>query len=213
MTQLPFTVDEFLAVFAQYNRAFIVVAVVLWLSSVGVLVGAAREPGRFSRALSVFLAALWLWNAVAYHATFFTSINPAAWLFAGLFTGQALLFAATGRKIEYFSATGLREATGVALVVYALAYPFLTLASGHTYPATPTFGVPCPTAVLTIGVLITARGGPPARLAIIPILWAFIGGSAALLLGVPTDYVLLAAGLMLTLQLVRRIRPNRLRPA
>jgi hypothetical protein len=71
----PFTVDEFLAVFAQYNRTFIVVAMALWLFAVGVLVGAARKPGRLSRVLSVFLAALWLWNAVAYHAIFFTSIN------------------------------------------------------------------------------------------------------------------------------------------
>ena len=207
MTPLPFTDDQFFAVFAAYNRAFIVVAVALWLVSVGVLIGAFRNPERLSRVLSLFLAALWLWNAVAYHAIFFTSINPAAWLFAGLFALQALLllFAAMGRNVEYFSAGGLRETTGVALVVYALAYPFLTIASGHTYPATPTFGVPCPTAILTIGVLLTARAGPPTRLALIPMLWAFIGGSAAILLGVVTDYVLLAAGLLLTLLLLRRV--------
>jgi hypothetical protein len=206
VTPLPFTVDEFLAVFAAYNRAFIVVAAALWLVSVGLLIGAARNPGRFSRGLCLFLAALWLWNAIAYHAMFFTSINPAAWLFAGAFTLQAILFAATGRNVEYFSAIGLREATGVGLVVYALAYPLLTVASGHTYPATPTFGVPCPTAILTIGVLLTVRSGPPARLAIIPTLWAFVGGSAAILLGVATDYVLLAAGLVSALLLLTRVR-------
>jgi hypothetical protein len=43
-------------------------------------------------------------------------------------------------------------------------------------------------------------------LALIPTIWAYIGGSAAILLGVPTDYVLLAAGLVLTLLLVRRVR-------
>ena len=32
------------------------------------------------------LATLWIWNAVAYHALLFTRINPAAWLFAALFT-------------------------------------------------------------------------------------------------------------------------------
>ena len=213
MTPLPFTVDEFLAVFAAYNRAFIVVAGALWLVSVGVLIGAARNPGRFSRGLRLFLAALWLWNAIAYHAMFFTSINPAAWLFAGAFALQAILVAATGRNVEYFSAIGLREATGVGLVVYALAYPFLTVASGHTYPATPTFGVPCPTAILTIGVLLTVRSGPPARLAIIPTLWAFVGGSAAILLGVATDYVLLAAGLVSALLLLTRVRFVRTRAA
>lgn len=215
MTQLPFTVDEFLAVFAAYNRSFIAAAGALWLVSVGVLIGTSRRPEHLSPALSFFLAALWLWNAVAYHVIFFTGINPAAWLFAGLFTLQALLFliVAPGRKIEYFSAAGIREVTGVALVVYALAYPFLAIGSGHTYPATPTFGVPCPTAILTIGVLITARAGPPTRLAIIPALWAFIGGSAAILLGVTADYVLLAAGLVLTLLLIGRVRPVSTRPA
>lgn len=209
MAELPFTVDEFLAVFAAYNRALIIGAAGLWLVAIGVLIRAARRPRRASGALSLFLAALWSWNAVAYHALFFTSINPAAWLFAGAFLLQAILFAATHRNFEYFSATGLRAATGVALVVYALAYPFLTIASGHTYPATPTFGVPCPTAILTIGVLMTAGAGPPTWLAIIPTLWAFIGGSAAILLGVPTDYVLLAAGLVSTLLLVTRFGRSR----
>jgi Family of unknown function (DUF6064) len=48
------------------------------------------------------LATLWIWNAVAYHALLFTSINPAAWLFAGLFTveGVLLFWAAARRRIE-----------------------------------------------------------------------------------------------------------------
>jgi hypothetical protein len=212
VTELPFTVDEFLGVFAAYNRALIIGAAGLWFVAVGVLIGAARHPGRASRALSLFFAALWGWNAVAYHALFFTSINPAAWLFAAAFLLQAILFAVTYRHVEYFAAAGLREWTGVALVLYALAYPLLTVASGHEYPATPTFGVPCPTAILTIGALMTAPAGPPLRLAVIPALWAFIGGSAAILLRVPTDYVLLAAGLVLTLLLVRRITFRRPRP-
>ena len=37
-------------------------------------------------------------------------------------------------------------------------------------------------------------------------LWAFIGGSAAILLGVATDYVLLAAGPVLTFLLITRTR-------
>jgi hypothetical protein len=78
------------------------------------------------------------------------------------------------------------------------------MALGHPYPATPTFGVPCPTAILTIGVLLTARGGVPVTLSIIPALWGLIGGSAALLLAVPADYVLLGAGLLLSSMLIAR---------
>lgn len=45
------------------------------------------------------------------------------------------------------------------------------------------------------------------QFAIIPIIWAFIGGSAAVLLAVATDYALLAAGVLLTVLLFRQ-RPS-----
>jgi hypothetical protein len=138
----------------------------------------------------------------------FTRINPAAWLFALLFAGQAaLLFRAARGPVAYFADAGPKRVLGIALVLYALVYPFLTLALGRTYPATPTFGVPCPTDLLTIGTLLTARGGVPVRLAIIPVIWGFVGGSAALLFGVRTDYVLLAAGMALPVALMAQRRP------
>ena len=99
---MPFTSDEFFSVFAQYNRTFVVVVVALWFASAGMVAFVSRDPERRSRTLSLFLAVLWLWNTVAYHALFFTRINPAAWLFAALFVVQAVLFAWTtaGRRIE-----------------------------------------------------------------------------------------------------------------
>jgi hypothetical protein len=199
MFSLPFTSDQFFGVFAEYNHNFGLVAVALWIVTLVMLVAAWRNPRGWSRALTALLAVSWLWNAGAYHALLFTRINPAAWLFAALFAVQAGLFvvAATRRELEYFQAAGVRGMAGLLLTIYALAYPALTIASGHVYPAVPTFGVPCPTAILTIGLLVTVRGGPPLTLSIVPIVWAFIGGSAALLLGVVTDYVLLVAGVML----------------
>jgi hypothetical protein len=209
---LPFTSHQFFGVFTDYNQTFLVVIAALWLGSVAALVVTVRDPARHSRTLSLFFAALWLWNAVAYHALFFTRINPAAWIFAALFALQALLFlqAAARSHVEYLSAAGWRRTAGFGLAVYALAYPFLTMAFGHRYPATPTFGVPCPTAILTIGALLTIRRPIPLVLAVIPILWSFVGGSAAVLLGVPTDYVLLAAGVVLSVALLDR-RANALR--
>jgi hypothetical protein len=209
---VPFTSDQFFGVFALYNQTFVVVVVALWIASVGTLAFVSRDPERRSRTLSLFLAVLWLWNAVAYHALLFTRINPAAWLFAALFVVQAVLFsrAAAAGRIEYFLSAGLRRRIGQGLVTYALAYPFLTIALGHSYPEMPTFGVPCPTAILTIGVLIGARGHLPLTLAIVPIAWGFIGGSAAVLLAVPTDYVLLGAGILLMAVLVeQRVQPGR----
>ena len=208
---LPFTTEQFFGVFAAYNRAFIVAVVALWAASIAIVAHVARDPSRRSRRLSLFLGVLWLWNAVVYHAVFFTRINPAAWLFAGLFLVQAALFlwSAPRRRIEYFTSPGWRQIVGPGLIGYALLYPFLTVALGHEYPATPTFGVPCPTDILTIGALLTIRGGVPAALAVIPVVWSLIGGSAAVLLEVPSDYVLLGAGVLLATLLVGRPRAAR----
>jgi len=194
---LPFTPDQFFGIFAEYNRAFWIVAIVSWLAVAAALLAARRSPSRGSRWLTYLLSALWIWRAGAYHAWLFTRINPAAWLFAALFAVQAvLLLMGAGRRLEYFTSRGWALGVGTALAGYALVYPFLTIALGHDYPATPTFGVPCPTAILTIGALLTVRRGVPVWLLIIPALWGFVGGSAALLLRVPTDYVLLAASVL-----------------
>jgi hypothetical protein len=205
---LPFTPEQFFSTFADYNRHFWVVAVLLWCATIAALVVVWREPERWSAMLSFFVGGMWLWNAAAYHAWLFTRINPAAWLFSALFAIQAVLFtrAHLRRQLVFLSSTGAIPALGVGLIAYSLAYPFLTMALGHRYPATPTFGLPCPTAILTIGLLLTVRGGAPLSLSLIPIAWAFIGGSAAVLLSVRTDYVLLAAGVLLAAALVRRAR-------
>jgi hypothetical protein len=211
---LPFTPDQFFEILAAYNRAFWPVVLAWWLGTVGVLAAVWRTPAVASRSLTHFLGALWAWNAVAYHAWLFTRINPAAWLFAFLFaTEAALLFRAARRPVEYFSADGATCRLGIGLITYALAYPFLTLALGHSYPATPTFGLPCPTTILTIGVLLTVRSDVPVSLATIPVIWGFIGGSAAVLLNVWTDYVLLAGGGLLIVALITqgsaRVRSRR----
>jgi hypothetical protein len=197
--QLPFTPDQFFSVFAEYNEAFWLVVVALWCATIAALLFVWRDPERWSPMLSLFLGGLWLWNAIAYHALFFTRINPAAWIFSALFAVQAALFIRAGqqRRPVYLSSTGARQGAGLAFGAYSLAYPFLTAALGHDYPATPTFGLPCPTTILTIGMLLTVRERVPLSLSIVPILWGFIGGSAATLLRVQTDYVLLAGGVLL----------------
>src|SRR5689334_13463871 len=170
---LPFTPEQFFEIFAEYNRAFWRAVIAWWLGALGFIVSTWRSPVRVGGRLTYFLSALWVWNAAAYHAWFFTRINPAAWLFATSFGVEAvLLFIVARTSIEYFSAGRAMRAVGLGVVVYALAYPVLTHTLGHTYPFGPTFGVPCPTTLLTIGLLLTVRGGVPVRLGIIPIVWA-----------------------------------------
>lgn len=136
-----------------------------------------------------------------------TSINPAAWGFAALFIGEAALLAWYGvfqRRLAFGTAIGLARGLGIGLACYALAYPALNILAGHTYPASPTFGVPCPTGIFTVGLLLTGAGRQPIPVLVVPVLWALIGGSAALVLGVTTDYVLLACSVLLIVDTVRK---------
>ena len=101
------------------------------------------------------------------------------------------------QRLEFSSDHSIQVVIGYALVAYGLLYPVLALAGGHAYPRVPTFGVPCPTAIVTAGFLTLLRGRVPVTLAIVPLIWAAIGGSSAFLLGVPADLGLVVAGTVL----------------
>jgi hypothetical protein len=74
--RLPFTIEQFFAVFAAYNAAIwpaqiaayrlglAVVGMLLWDSMIG------------KRLVLFILAGIWAWNGIVYHFGFFTPINP-----------------------------------------------------------------------------------------------------------------------------------------
>lgn len=197
---LPFTPDQFFEVFAAYNRSLWVFALALWLHALAGVVVLARSRDGSSRFLAMLLALQWAWAALVYHAAFFSRINPAAWLFGGLFLIQSALFVWFGivRDQLHFSPTGLpRHVAAWILIIYSLVYPVVVQAEGHPFPEAPTFGVPCPMTLLTIGLLFAADPPWPRAIAVIPVLWAFVGGSAAVLLGVRADLMLWVAGVAL----------------
>jgi len=201
---LPFTHDQFLDVFASYNQGAGFLAPLLWLGTLGVLVSWARSRPGNDRMLYVLLAAHWTWSAIAYFVAYFRTLTPAAWLFAALFAVQAVLFARLARRPGGVAWTGSapRRALAALVVAYGLAYPFLGLAMGLTYPRMPTFGVPCPTVLLTAGLLLLAAPRAPRRLVIVPLAWCAIGGSAAAVLGITVDIALPVAGVLLVLSQV-----------
>jgi hypothetical protein len=67
---------------------------------------------------------------------------------------------------------------------------------GHFYPAAATFGLPCPTTVATLGLLLWLVPPVPWPLVVIPLLWSAVGTSAAVVLGVREDYALGLAGVL-----------------
>ena len=212
---LPFNHREFLDVFGTYNGAAWPFAAVLWLATLLAIIFWNRSTRHRGRVVFGLLAIQWAWSALVYFLAFFWTINPAAPLFATLFLLPALLFAwfATRGSPELRSGRTAGSLFGMALMIYSVLYPFVGMAFGMRYPRLPTFGVPCPTAILTAGVLLLTVPRAPGQLMVVPLLWSAIAGSAAVLLGITGDIVLIVSGFVLLVRLVSPVRRLRRRTA
>jgi hypothetical protein len=207
---LPFGPGEFFGVFARYNQAVWPMQAVL----VGVAIAciAFLYSGRewASRQIAKLLAVLWAWMGIVYHFQHFTRINPAAWAFGAVFLLGAFAFVWCGlvnKRLAFHPVGGWRGVAGATLIVFALAvYPAIGYAIGHRYPAMPTFGLPCPTTIFTLGLLLFAERAPwPVY--VVPLLWAVVGSLAAFQLGVYQDLALLvSAAVVLGFSTGRRAR-------
>ena len=199
--KLPFSRQEFLQVFADYNQSVWPFQVLAAGLGVMVLVFLFVEREWADRTIAGILAAFWAVMAVGYHWLFFSVINPAAYLFGGLFLVVAVVFLIEGvvRAHTHFRMQwNWRGWLAMALVGYSMVvYPVLGLVMTHPYPETPLFGVaPCPTTIFTLGLLLLASHPHPVLIAAVPLVWTAVGGSAAVLLSVPQDWGLFVAALV-----------------
>lgn len=198
--QLPFTNEQFFSVFRLYNSTVWPAQVFLVLLAVLAIVFIALRRPWSGAAVSAILALLWVWLGAAYHLAFFARINPVAYGFGALSIAGGLLFAWHGvicRRFEFAFDGSFRTGLGIALLAFALVvYPLWSTLAGHGYPELPTFGLPCPTTIFTIGVLALASGARLRAVLAVPILWSLVGGQAAFLLDVKPDLGLLVAGVV-----------------
>jgi hypothetical protein len=206
--KIPFSTEEFLTLFELYNNAVWPTQLVLHAMALA-LFFLILKGGKFvDKIVIITLAFFWIWMGVVYHIGFFSSINPLAYGFGLFFLIQGLLFLYAGlfqRKIEFNFAYSPTVIIALLLVLYALLiYPILGFYSGHAYPRSPTFGVPCPTTIFTFGVLLLTSNRLPWYLIAIPFLWSLIGFSAALHLSIYEDYGLVAAGILSTILLMQK---------
>lgn len=198
--QLPFSIEQFYNVFRAYNTAIWPAQVLLLsLALVAVVLVLARMNWS-GMVISAILAFFWSWLGLACHLAFFTAINPLAYAFAAISLAGAFIFFWQGvvcRRLEFKWTSNLRSLTGSVLIAFALiVYPSWSAYAGHAYPALPTFGLPCPTTIFTIGILAFMVGPYPRSPLVIPVLWCLVGGQAVFLLGVPPDSGLIVAGIV-----------------
>jgi len=198
--QLPFTIEQFYGVFREYNTS-VWPAQILLVALAVVAVALVVVPRRWSGAgISSILAFLWAWLGLAFHLAFFTGINPGAYVFAGVSLAGAVIFLWQGvlrRKLEFRVVRSFRTVVGLILIVFALImYPVWSHYAGHLYPAIPSFGLPCPTTIFTVGMLAFLVAPYPRSPFVVPVLWCLVGVQAAFLLGVPQDLGLGVAGIV-----------------
>lgn len=198
---LPFTRDDFLANFATYNEAIWPLQLLAFGLGAATLLTIYWRTTLSDKIVTACLALMWLWTGVMYHGLYFSAISTPAYTFGAMFIVQSVLLILAGlvqQKLRFGYRNDWASWFGLALIGYAaVIYPLLGFLTGHVYPHMPMFGVtPCPVTIFTFGCLLLTTARVPRWLLIIPLIWSLIGGSAAFLLGVAPDWLLLVSGMI-----------------
>ena len=197
---IPFTAEQFYGVFAAYNTGVWPMQLPLLALGVLAVVLLVMQRSYASVGISAILTVLWVWQALAYHLAFFTVVNPLAYVFAAVFLAGAAVFCwqgVTHSRLVFKPISGWRALAGWGLMIFAgFIYPAWTYLSGHRYPAFPTFGLPCPTTLFTIGLLAFLVKPYPRSALVVPVLWCFVGSQAAFVFDVQADLGLIVAGVV-----------------
>jgi len=204
----PFTLQQFLEIFKNYNEAVFPMQVIFYLAGIVAVYLAIKPNSKSDKIICGVLSFLWLWMGIVYHLVYFTTINKAAYLFGIVFLFQGILFFISGvikSKISFRFRPDKYGITGIILIFFALIiYPALGYLFGHVYPSSPTFGLPCPATIFTFGFLLLIDKKIPVLIIIIPFVWSIIGFTAAFNFGIVEDTGLIISGLLtLTLVFIR----------
>jgi hypothetical protein len=204
VSTLSFGRDEFLGVFTQYNQALWPAPELLGLVAFGAVCLALFPGPRRDRVACALLAVLWAWSGLIYASGFLSRLTPLGYVFGAAFALEAALILHLGvlnNEVKFWTHGGPRHLAGILLVFYALvAYPALAALAGHTHPTSPSFGVPTPVTIFTLGMLLLTRAPYARVLFLVPLFWTVVGSWLAFELRLREDIALIvAAALVLTM--------------
>jgi len=206
----PFTQEQFLMIFTQYNLAVFPLQIVFIILGIVALWFVVKKSPISDRIILLILIFFWFWMGIVYHILFFSSINPLAFAFGVLFMIEAGLLIYLGvikKQVEFSLTMDRYTLIGLIFILYAMIiYPVIGTVAGHGYPRLPTFGLPCPTTIFTFGLFLMSDKKFPLPLLVIPLIWSMIGFFAALSLGITEDYMLLVAGVVGTALIIMKNR-------
>ena len=209
----PFTTEQFFSVFEKYNRAIFPVQIILFLLVVFALIAIGSKIKQKDKFVSGILGFLWLWIGIAYHISFFSGINKVAFGFGVLFILQGLFFLWEGvllYNLKFVFKGSIQAYLGYFFILYGLiVYPIVGYLIEQNLSRTISIGLPCPTIILTFGFLLLSDKKFSKYLLIIPSLWAVIGISAVIKLGVYQDSMMLIAAIIADVWLIKeRSQPD-----
>jgi hypothetical protein len=191
---MPFTTEEFIAVFRNYNTAVFPFQLIIFVAGIIILIIIHKNSSAVNKFIYYFAGFLNLWIGVVYNFIFFTKINKAAFLFGVLFLLQAILLVITaisGKRTGFEINKNPRVYIGYFFMLFGLIlYPVINLLLGKSLDSTISLGLPCPTTIFIFGIFLLTETNFPKYLLIIPSLWAILGFSAALSFGVYQDVML-----------------------
>lgn len=204
-------VEDFFNILEVYNNTFWPMIILTYLLGSVALYLAARKTGNSDKIISAILSFLWTWTGVVFCIVFYGPTDaeflgvtmPGIWYFSGLlFVVQGILFFLFGvlKSSLSFAVVGNRySVAGAIMVIYAMAtYPIVGFMTELGYPQYPVFGVaPCPVTIFSFGLLLWTDKKVPIITAIIPLVWALMGGVMAVIgLNIWADVGLILSGIV-----------------
>ena len=142
--------------------------------------------------VALALAALWIFVGWSFLWNRYMPINWAMAYVAPVFGVEALLLAiAAARGGDVFERSDVTARLGLLIAAVGLvAYPLLAPLFGRPWSQAEVFGIaPDPTAIATLGLMLSARGRWPLLLLPIPIAWLLLSGLTLQTMGDPQGWI------------------------
>lgn len=167
--------------------ALALLAVLVWL--------AAARPANHVTFIAALLGFIWVFVGRAFVLQRYATINWAAEHMAQLFSVEMLLlFLAAGFGGLRGGPAGIGAVAGWFLIALATAQPLLAPLSGRGWASAEVFAIaPDPTAIATLGLLLTLRGPMTWVLVPIPLLWCAVSALTLWTMGEPAFWLPFAA--------------------
>ena len=208
----PFTTEQFFSVFDRYNHTIFPVQILLFLLVVFALIAIGSTIRQKDKIVAGILGILWLWTGIGYHVAFFSGINNVAYGFGLLFILQGLFLLWEGvvlYNLKFVFKMSAQAYFGYFFILYGLiVYPVVGYLVEPNLSRTVSIGLPCPTIILTFGFMLLCDKKFSKYLIIIPSIWAAIGISALIKLGVYQDAMMVIAAIIADVLILRSKKPH-----